>query len=184
MASLICPECKKDSLIEKRGEYETTYVDRNGHSQTLKVPDVTWLECTNCDEVILDDRAMATLEDARRKALGLLSPQEIRGFRTQLGKTQKAMSELLGIGEKTYCRWESGSYVQSEAFDRYLRLLIADEFAVQLLEELTKTKSSARDPDGIEGLRETFSYIEDIEMVAEQSTFFVDRFVRGELLVV
>jgi hypothetical protein len=33
------------------------------------------------------------------------------------------MSRLLGVGEKTYCRWESGSFIQSVAFDNYLRLL-------------------------------------------------------------
>lgn len=99
MASLTCPECNKNDLIEKTGLYETTYVSSGGKTEGLKVPDVTWLECTNCGEQILDDRAMATIESARLKAQGLLSPQEIRAFRLQLGKTQKAMSELLGIGK-------------------------------------------------------------------------------------
>jgi putative zinc finger/helix-turn-helix YgiT family protein len=140
MTELICPECKEMSLIEKSGEYETTYLDSNDESHPLKVPGLAWLACSNCGEIILDDRAMSAIEDARRAAMGLLNPNEIRGLRTELRKTQKAMSAFLGIGEKTYCRWESGSYVQSEAFDRYLRLLIVSPTNVNLLEQIACAK--------------------------------------------
>lgn len=184
MASLTCPECNKNDLIEKTGLYETTYVSSGGKTEGLKVPDVTWLECTNCGEQILDDRAMATIESARLKAQGLLSPQEIRAFRLQLGKTQKAMSELLGIGEKTYCRWESGSYVQSEAFDRYIRLLLANKTNVFVLERLSNSKTLPQVADDVVALQETFTHIKDVRIVAERSITFVERFTRGELLVV
>src|SRR5271156_426415 len=127
MAAMICPECKNETLLEKEGVYETTYLDREDESHPLNVPDVAWLQCTNCGEAILDDRAMAVIENVRRAAMGLLAPDQIRSLRTTLQKTQKAMSALLGVGEKTYCRWESGSYMQSESSDRYLRLLLLDQ---------------------------------------------------------
>ncbi len=117
-------------------DYENIFVDRGGDSHVLIVPGVTWLECEDCGEITLDDQAMSVVETAQRKARGLLTPEEIRALRVRLAKTQEGMSELLGIGEKTYCRWESGSYIQSEAFDRYLRLLIADESNVHALQEI------------------------------------------------
>jgi putative zinc finger/helix-turn-helix YgiT family protein len=181
MATLICPECKRESLIRRTGEYETTYIDHDGRSKGLRVPDVTWLECSNCGEAILDDRAMASIEAARRSAVGLLTPNEIREFRAQLHRTQKAMSVLLGIGEKTYCRWESGSYVQSEASDRYLRLLMADRSNVDLLQEIANGKSRPAPAEPLEELRRTFSAIKDVRAVAGRSQTFVALLVQGRL---
>jgi putative zinc finger/helix-turn-helix YgiT family protein len=181
MAALICPECKKETLFEKTGEYETTYLDRNDESRSLKVPGVTWLVCTNCGETILDDRAMTVIESARRAAMGLLTPEEIRGLRTSLRKTQKAMSAFLGIGEKTYCRWESGSYIQSEGFDRYLRLLILDRTNADLLEQLASDKAGVPFGESLAELEETFVYLKDVRTVEERSRPFIDQLVQGSL---
>jgi putative zinc finger/helix-turn-helix YgiT family protein len=181
MSERVCPECKKGLLSEKRGEYETVYVDRHGESHPLVVPDVTRFECANCHEVILDDQAMSAIEAARRGALGLLSPHEIRGLRARLGKTQAGMSDLLGIGEKTYCRWESGAYLQSEAFDRYLRLL-GEEANVRLLEKIANVKSGQESFGLMAEEQQTFIYIRDFEIVSQQARPFVDLFSRGVLL--
>ena len=63
----------------------------------------------------------------------------------RLGLKQAEISRLLGIGEKTYCRWETGAYVQSLAFDRYLRLLIAEPRNVHLLKQMEEgVKSPGR----------------------------------------
>src|SRR6202011_1420014 len=86
-------------------------------------PDVQRLRCDSCNEEIRDDIATRQVENARRAAMGLLMPAEIRDLRSRFGKTQVQMSRLLGVGEKTYCRWESGAFVQSVAFDNYMRLI-------------------------------------------------------------
>ncbi len=140
----ICPECRKGSLVEKHGDYESVYMDREQRSHPLVVPGISWLQCDSCGEVVLDDAAMTAIEAARRQALGLLTPEEIRELRARLRRTQTGMSELLGIGEKTYCRWESGAYMQSEASDRYLRLLIAEPRNVELLEDIARAKAESR----------------------------------------
>ena len=183
MKKLICPECKTESLIEKKGDYETLYVDRDSKSHPLTVPGVTWLECQSCGEVILGDPAMSAIETARRKALRLLTPEDLYTFRVRLGKTQKAMSDLLGIGRKSYCRWESGSYIQSEAFDRYLRLLMAAETNVVILQDIASGKSNQKPEESPDDLRQTFSSIKDIDVVAESSHKFVALFSRGMLQV-
>jgi putative zinc finger/helix-turn-helix YgiT family protein len=181
MNTLICPECKKESLNERTGNYETTYLDREGRPVPLIVPGLAWLECGSCGEVLLDDRAMSHIEAVRRHAQGLLSPAAIRAFRVGLRKTQKAMSELLGIGEKTYCRWESGSYVQSEAFDRYIRLLMADLSNVDRLQTMAQGKSQASELDQPDELARTFDAIRDIRAATKRSETFVSLLVRGEL---
>src|SRR5690348_3657903 len=141
-----CHECKKGLLLEHKGTYEASYLDRRGVEQKLEVPALCWLRCNTCGEEVLDDRVVSTIEAARRKALGLLNPEEIRNFRVRTGKSQKAISDFLGVGEKSYCRWESGAYMQSEAFDRYLRLLIYEPRNLDLLQRIIGEKA-ASSPD-------------------------------------
>jgi DNA-binding transcriptional regulator YiaG len=59
-------------------------------------------------ELFLDGKALEQLEKAKARHMGLLSPEEIKGLRLRLKQTQREMSDLLQIGEKTYTRWESG----------------------------------------------------------------------------
>ena len=177
-----CLECKVGQLEEKRGDYETQYVDREEKTQRLIVPGLSWLECDNCGEVILDDEAMSAIEAARRKGLGLLTPQEIRALRVHLNRTQAAMSDLLGIGEKTYCRWESGAYMQSEGFDRYLRLLILEPKNIQLLEEISAAKTQPPDATGgEETVTDMFAYLTDLPVLLQRAQLFTELISQGSL---
>jgi putative zinc finger/helix-turn-helix YgiT family protein len=181
MAPLICPECKEEKLLEKTGVYETTYRDRDDESHPLNVQGLTWLVCSNCGEVVLDDRAMTAIDNARRAAMGLLSPDQIRTLRMELGKTQRAMSALLGIGEKTYCRWESGSYVQSEGFDRYLRLLVLDPTNANLLEHLASEKAGFPVGESLTQLEKTFVHLKNVLTVEHRARPFIDQLLHGSL---
>lgn len=103
--------------------FKTNYVDRTGLEKSLELESVSRFVCDLCGEEIVDDAATKLIEEARRGAMGLLTSNEIRKLRSRFDRSQIQMSKLLGIGEKTYCRWESGSCVQSFAFDNYLRVL-------------------------------------------------------------
>ncbi len=59
-------------------------------------------------EVYLDTEATALLDKAKARYMGLLTPEQIRALRERLGLTQKQISELLQIGDKTWTRWETG----------------------------------------------------------------------------
>ena len=54
---------------------------------------------------------------------GLLTPQEIRVIREQLGYTQAQLEHALGTGPKTVVRWEKGTVRQSRMADQFLRAL-------------------------------------------------------------
>lgn len=180
----LCPECKEERLVKRHGEYETVFTSRDEKSYPLIVPDLDWLQCEGCGEVVLDDHAEQLIDSARRKALGLLTPQEIRAVRTRLERTQAGMSALLGIGEKTYWRWESGSYIQSEASDRYLRLLIADPGNVKHLEAITEAKAGPELREvPAEDVRELFPYVRDLATTEERARFFVEQMEEGVLQV-
>ncbi len=171
-------------MVQNHGTYQTVYLDRREGEQPLLVRGLTWHECDACGEVVLDDKAMSTIEAARRRELGLLNPQEIRELRTSLGKSQAGMSELLGLGEKTYCRWESGSYMQSEASDRYMRMLTADAKNIGLLEKIAAAKNKGPEEDLVrEEFGKCFTYLEDVAAAEERERGFVDLFTVGELQV-
>lgn len=81
--------------------------------------------CTACGEDVWDDElADETLSrafDEYRRAHGLLSPHEMARIRTQWGLGQRAFSLLLGWGEITLHRYESGS-IQDSAHDAQMRM--------------------------------------------------------------
>jgi putative zinc finger/helix-turn-helix YgiT family protein len=138
-----CPVCSSGALREVWGDFATEFVTRDREVKPLRVQNVSWLQCEKCGESILDELASGAVEDARRRAQGLLGASDIKELRSRLKLKQAEMSRLLGIGEKTYCRWETGAYVQSLAFDRYLRLLIAERRNVDLLMQMEQTSNSS-----------------------------------------
>jgi transcriptional regulator with XRE-family HTH domain len=65
-----------------------------------------------------------------RREARLLTPDEIRDGREKLGLTQKQFANLLGVGEATVSRWETGAQIQQRAMDRFLRVCLASPAAV------------------------------------------------------
>lgn len=154
--SNICPACGVGHLQDIKGEFKTQIEGPDGQPLSLVVPNISWRHCPSCGEDLLDEKASEKITQAHRAALKLLTAEEIRSLRQRLGKTQAQMSELLGIGEKTYCRWESGTHFQSEAFDRFLRLLEVPEIVDMLNEIRIYKEGSAK------ALEDKFQFIEDI----------------------
>lgn len=93
----------------------------------VNVPESPSLKCPKCKEIVLRlDEARKLRErahDLYRKQFGLLSAEEIRSLRERLTLTQGELGQLLGLGQNTLSRWESGRNVQSVAMDYLLRVV-------------------------------------------------------------
>ena len=74
-------------------------------------------------EIYFDQEALDYLDKVKARRMGLLLPAQIRELRELLGLTQKEMSELLQIGEKSYTRWETGRERPSRSMNILLRAL-------------------------------------------------------------
>jgi DNA-binding transcriptional regulator YiaG len=74
-------------------------------------------------ELFLDGNALELLDKAKARYMGLLLPEEIKALRQRLNLTQREMSDLLQIGDKTYTRWESGRSRPSQVLNLLLRAL-------------------------------------------------------------
>jgi DNA-binding transcriptional regulator YiaG len=101
------------SLTERRERIEIEQevliptLDGKAVAETIKVKVPAWRDPKD-GEVYLDGDALELLDRAKARHLGLLTPEQIKQLRLRLGLTQKQISELLQIGQKTWTRWETG----------------------------------------------------------------------------
>jgi putative zinc finger/helix-turn-helix YgiT family protein len=123
--------CSANAIEEKHGEYRFD-LPPNIPGGTIVVADAAWQECRQCGEAILSHELDKAIDLEAIKRQGMLLPEEIRQVRQQTGLSAVEMSHLLGVGEKTYTRWETGTSIQTKGNDTLIRLLAAnaDAFAV------------------------------------------------------
>lgn len=118
----VCPICGEMSLVAKHGEYRHE-PPANIPGGTMVVPAADWEECTACKERILSLALEAELDAQRYRRLGLLTPAEIKAIRVRAGLSQVAMAQEIGVGDKTYARWESGTMMHNRGNDNLIRLV-------------------------------------------------------------
>jgi putative zinc finger/helix-turn-helix YgiT family protein len=115
----ICPICGEGSLAKLKREYTADL----GEGQKLRVPDVEMEVCDKCGEEILSLDATREIDAAIAEYTDRLSPEELTAIREQFGVDKTEMSEVLGLGGKTYLRWEQGKQYPSRSMGYYLRVL-------------------------------------------------------------
>jgi putative zinc finger/helix-turn-helix YgiT family protein len=116
-----CPICGT-MMRHIRG---TLSVSVNGES--MSVPNLPHLQCPKCRERVFSLTVARQLErrgvERYRAKHELLSTEDIRAIRHQLGLTQVVLANLLRLGTNTISRWESGRTAQTGAMDVLLRLI-------------------------------------------------------------
>lgn len=121
----ICPICEKEQLIETGQQVERLKIKNESIQITAVVE-----RCTACDEIFTTtDEEEKNIQKAyrqyRRKAK-LLQPEEIKAIRKKYGLSQKSFACLMGWGEITLHRYESGA-LQDEVHNDLLLLLEKSE---------------------------------------------------------
>lgn len=121
MKKAYCPYC--ESFVEPHGETVEQTLPVRGESTTVLG---TVEHCPACKNALVsEEHDSAILErayDVYRQRHGLLTPQEIRAVREGYGLSQRSMARLLGWGDITIHRYESGA-IQDAAHDSLLRLI-------------------------------------------------------------
>jgi len=133
LAGRLCPTCGIGYLESVRLDDEFTFLSENGLIR-VTAHDVPFEACPACGERLSGPEAGMISHYAICKALGLLTPDEIRGVREKLDMTQAEFSRLTGFGEATISRWERGRLLQHRANDRYLRLIASTPENIHFLE--------------------------------------------------
>jgi HTH-type transcriptional regulator/antitoxin MqsA len=121
----ICPVCGQPAL--KPAIYSNTF---KHNDRDLVVDGLEGYDCSSCkSEPIFPEqirRNERRIREAKRRADGLLSGNEIREAREQLGLSQQEAATIFGGGTNGFSKYERGETAQSVAMDRLLRLVMAD----------------------------------------------------------
>ena len=100
----------------------TSRIKHDGRLYTVEVPRFRVPQCRACGELVFDNDADEQIAQALREQLGLLSGDQIRRNREDLGLSQRILAEHLGVAVETISRWENSALTQTRAMDRYLRV--------------------------------------------------------------
>jgi putative zinc finger/helix-turn-helix YgiT family protein len=128
-----CATCRNLAVEPISLPTYVTELDHDGRKYTVVVENLDVLQCKHCGAIVLDDDASDRLSDSLRDAVGLLSPEQIRRGREDLGLTQKQLANLLRISESTLSRWETGGQIQQRCMDAFLRVFFQSVEARRIL---------------------------------------------------
>ena len=78
-------------------------------------------------------------QDARRRADGLLTSEQITRILDRLGITQVQAAEIFGGGQNAFSKYVRGEVIQSVAMDRLVRLASEDRAVFRRLKEMAGT---------------------------------------------
>ncbi len=117
-----CPLCGGDRVTTSL--HRQTFSYGSGESAIELTVDVPVHRCGPCDFEYLDEVAEDLKHEAICQHFGVLSPGEIRRIREGHQMTRARFAEITGLGEASLNRWENGLTIQTQAYDKYLRLLV------------------------------------------------------------
>ena len=112
---------------------EREYFEYKGQTVTLTTAQ---LKCKKCSTAI-DLNAEDIPKMKKRFQLsvdGYLTDEDIKRIRKKLGLNQREMAETLGVGLKSFARYENLLGHQGKAMDNLLRILDAYPHAIKVLE--------------------------------------------------
>lgn len=122
LADAPCPSCGAEGAVVRLGRPET--VEVRGCPVTVER---VFRRCEKCGAEFENSRDpdwKPAAFTAFRGKNGYLQPEQIRAWRKALKLTQAEVSALLGWGEATLGRYETGS-LQTEAHERQMRALMS-----------------------------------------------------------
>lgn len=131
--TLYCPHCNKITETQIISKEETF----NVKGEEIKIISSIAL-CSECKgEVFVEEIEENNLEAAYaeyRKIHNLFTPIQIKEIREHYGLSQRSLSKLLGWGEITIHRYESGN-LQDEAHDEVLKFIAKPENLLEIYEK-------------------------------------------------
>jgi len=114
-----CPCCGEGTLRSLSRDY----LAKIGEGQTIKASNISMEVCDKCGEEILALEAAREVDLAIAEYTERLTPAELTAIREGFGVDKTEMSKALGLGGKTYLRWEQGSQYPNRSMGNDLRVL-------------------------------------------------------------
>jgi len=120
LAGQTCPCCQQGQFAL----VQIDHIEQVADGDPITVSGV-WVErCDHCGEIVFPGETTRFIEAAVAEQTEQLSPRELERIREDLGvATQDEMSEILGLGLKTFHKWESGRQFPTRSMSYYIRVL-------------------------------------------------------------
>jgi putative zinc finger/helix-turn-helix YgiT family protein len=112
-------------------EYRATLAD----GVELEIPGVKLLRCQNCGDELIPAETQDQIDRAIAEKTEQLSQQELEEISVKFDLDQTQISEVLGLGSKTFHRWLNGTQYPSRSMCYYLRVLAEFPEAMEWLKE-------------------------------------------------
>jgi DNA-binding transcriptional regulator YiaG len=93
-------------------------------------------------EWLMTEEGSRLVEETKCRAMGLLTPGEMKALRERLGFSQKQMGELFQVGAKSWTRWETGRYRPMRVIGLLIRALHDGAVSLDYLLERAGMKES------------------------------------------
>ncbi len=114
-----CPFCAKGILALRQLDFRV----ETPEEPSFTVPDVWVDECSDCHEKVFPPESSRYIEQTIAEESEQLTPAELCAIRNALGVDQTEMSDILGLGGRTYHRWEKGTQYPSRSMGYYIRTI-------------------------------------------------------------
>lgn len=121
-----CWKCKRPDVARATIPY-TLEAAHDGLTYHVEIPGLIVPKCGNCGTLVFDSLANSQVDDAIRRTVGILAPEEIRAGREHLGYSPQQLAVALGVGSSLLLAWENGERFQPLEVDTSMRRLFASE---------------------------------------------------------
>jgi putative zinc finger/helix-turn-helix YgiT family protein len=115
----ICPTCRNATIRRVTRDYKVKLPD----GQTSTVANLSFEECPECKDEFFSSEAMDRISDKVSAELDSLSLSDLKRIREKLQPNMTLLAESLGLGSKTWMRWENGEQNISRSMGYFIRTL-------------------------------------------------------------
>jgi YgiT-type zinc finger domain-containing protein len=120
LAGQTCPCCGTGHFALVQTNYTAEIPDDN----PIAIEGIWADRCDHCGEIVFPGETTRFIESVVADETEQLTPRELERIREDLGvDTQDEMSETLGLGLKSYHKWESGKQYPTRSMCYYIRVL-------------------------------------------------------------
>lgn len=120
LAGKTCRECG----VGKFELVQITHLAKIPNDNPVTVADIWVNRCNHCGENLFPGETVQYIESVVAEQTERLTGNELERIREDLGiERQDEMSEILGLGTKTFHKWESGAQFPTRSMSYYIRIL-------------------------------------------------------------
>ena len=109
------------------GKFELVQIDHSANvanDNPIAIPNIWVDRCNHCGEILFPGDTVHYIETVVAEETEQLTGRDLEQIREDLGvDRQDEMSEILGLGTKTFHKWESSSQLPTRSMCYYIRLL-------------------------------------------------------------